>query len=226
MSEIRDFFQLVSLGLVLLLPIANPLTSMSLLLALGKRLSYQDRMREIRRATIYVIAILCVAYYAGSWIMHSFGISVPGMRIAGGLIITFLGFTMLFPSSSVTDIPEADKTREAQRQTTQPSIAFVPLAMPGTAGPGAIAVVISLAARIHGSTDYPAWAIHTAPIAVAVLIGLLFWLCLRFSSKLFTLIGGSGVDAISRIMGFLMVCMGVQFVIDGVLAVIAEQTVA
>lgn len=223
MHDIRELLQLVGIGLVLLLPIANPLTSMSLLLALGKRLSYQDRLREIRRATLYVIAILLVAYYAGAWIMHSFGISVPGMRIAGGLIIAFLGFTMLFPSSSVTDIPEADKTLSAQRSTSPPSIAFVPLAMPGTAGPGSIAVAISLAARLHGSPNYPTWVTYAAPAIVALIIGILFWLCLRFSSKLFTLIGASGVDAIARVMGFLMVCMGVQFVIDGTLAVIAAQ---
>lgn len=223
MNEISMLFQLVGLGLVLLLPIANPLTSMSLLLALGKNLSPQARAAEVRRATIYVILILLVAYYAGSLIMHSFGISIPGMRIAGGLIIAFLGFTMLFPSNSVTDIPEADKTREEQKQNTQSSIAFVPLAMPGTSGPGAIAIAISLAARMHGSPHYPVWVSYTAPVIVAVLIGLIFWICLRSSSKLFALLGGSGIDAISRIMGFLMVCMGVQFVIDGVLAVIAAH---
>lgn len=152
--------------------------------------------------------------------MHSFGISIPGMRIAGGLIVAFLGFNMLFPSAAPPSVAEVDNAVSGNG-AKPPNIAFVPLAMPGTAGPGTIAMIISLASKYHGHTGaYADWVRLAAPVIVALLLGILFWLCLRFSAQLVRFIGEAGVEAIARIMGFLLVCMGVQFVIDGVQEVV------
>ena len=215
--------KLVTAGLALMLPLGNPLTSVSLLLALGNRYTPAERSRQVDAAAFYVVAIMLVVFYLGSWIMHSFGISIPGLRIAGGLIVAFLGFNMLFPSTTVTDIPEVEHTLASHDRSNTPSIAFVPLAMPGTAGPGSIAMIISLASTYHGQTHiYSEWVRIAAPIIVALLLGLLFWVCLRCSDKIVRLIGKAGVEAISRLMGFLLVCMGVQFVINGTLEVVAQ----
>lgn len=223
LNEMIQLIQVVGFGLGLLLPLANPLTSMSLLMALGQSLSPVERTRQIRRATFYVILILLVTCYAGVWIMDALAISIPGMRIAGGLVVVFIGFNMLFPSTSVGDIPEADRARESMQKTrATPDIAFVPLAMPGTAGPGTMAMIISVSSKMDSMRDtYAAWVLWSAPVFVSLLLGVLFWVCLRSADRLVRFIGHDGIDAVSRIMGFLLVCMGVQLVINGIEELVA-----
>ncbi|MBR8656266.1 MarC family NAAT transporter [Achromobacter sp. Marseille-Q0513] len=213
--------KLTGLGLVIMLPLANPLTSMTMLLSLGQHIPYKERARQIRQAAFYVVGIMLVTYYAGAWIMSTFGISIPGLRIAGGLIVMVLGFSMLFPKTQPEDAPEVEQTDAAARRGAAPNIAFVPLAMPGTAGPGTIAMIISAASSMNSDelAHVPAWVLAVVPIVVFALLGLIFWICLTSAGKIVALIGHEGVEAISRVMGFLLVCMGVQFVINGVLEI-------
>lgn len=218
MEQLHDLFTLLSVGFALLIPLANPVTSMTMLLTLGAGLTKQERDKQVRQATIYVFSIMCVTYFAGTAIMGMFGISVPGLGIAGGLIICYIGFTMLFPaatsSETVEDIPEVSAKANAKRRV--PNIAFVPLAMPGTAGPGTIAMIISGSSTLHSSHEgtFAAWTLYVAPVLLFVVISLIFWTCLRFADKLMKLMGEGGLEALSRIMGLLLVCMGVQFVIN------------
>ena len=129
-DDLVQLGKLVSLGLALMLPLANPLTSMTLLLSLGQHIPFKERERQIRQAACYVVGIMLVTYYAGAWIMATFGISIPGLRIAGGLIVASIGFSMLFPSSTATDEREADVAADVAVHRQVPNIAFVPLALP------------------------------------------------------------------------------------------------
>lgn len=131
MDQVIELFKAVGLGVVLMLPLANPLTSTTLLLSLGRTLSPEERNRQITQAAIYVVVIMLITYFAGYWIMQSFGISIPGLRIAGGLIVTFIGFTMLFPTHAADEIPEAEANAEAAARRKPINIALVPLALPG-----------------------------------------------------------------------------------------------
>lgn len=95
--------------------------------------------------------------------MNTFGISIPGLRIAGGLIVAFIGFRMLFPQPARPALPEASSVAGGTPMDAR--IAFVPLAMPSTAGPGTIAMIISSAstsAARHGA-EFAPWIILTAP---------------------------------------------------------------
>lgn len=224
LQELIQLGQLVVLGLVLLFPLANPLTSMMLLLSLGRKIPYQERQRQVTQAAYYVFGIMAVTYYAGAWIMQSFGISVPGLRIAGGLIVAVIGFRMLFPSTSIDDTVEAEAVSEDLAHRKPTNIAFVPLALPGTAGPGTIAMIISSAASItpNMTAAYASWVMGVAPVLVFALLSLLFWICLRSAQRIVALVGQGIIEAISRVMGFLLVCMAVQFVINGVLEIATE----
>ncbi|WP_304505269.1 MULTISPECIES: MarC family NAAT transporter [unclassified Achromobacter] len=221
-DELIQLGKLVSLGLALMLPLANPLTSMTLLLSLGQQIPFKERQKQVTQAAFYVVGIMLVTYYAGALLMHTFGISIPGLRIAGGLIVVSIGFSMLFPSDQPRAL-EAEAAADAQERQS-PNIAFVPLALPGTAGPGTIAMIISGASSVDSAIapDYARWVVGVAPIIVFALLGLLFWVCLHFAGRIVAVIGKSGVEAISRVMGFLLVCMGVQFVINGVLEIVEK----
>jgi multiple antibiotic resistance protein len=92
--------------------------------------------------------------------------------------------------------------------------------MPSTAGPGTIALIISSASQIKSGVDITPWVITVAPVLTFMLISLIVWLSLKSSGLIMRLIGKSGIEAISRLMGFLLVCMGVQFIINGTLEIV------
>ncbi|KKI44913.1 MarC family NAAT transporter [Hafnia alvei] len=215
-----ELFKAIGLGLVVLLPLANPLTTVALFLGLAGNMNREERNRQSLMASVYVFAIMVVAFYAGQLVMNTFGISIPGLRIAGGLIVAFIGFRMLFPLQKMEDRPEVEnKTKELEKHPTA-NIAFVPLAMPSTAGPGTIAMIISSASTIKHGADFPEWVLMVAPVLVFLSVSVILWGCLRSSGAIMKLVGKGGIDAISRLMGFLLVCMGVQFIINGILEIV------
>ncbi|MBD8164390.1 MarC family NAAT transporter [Erwinia persicina] len=216
-----ELMKAISLGLVVLLPLANPLTTVALFLGLAGDMNYEERNRQSLQASIYVFIIMAVAYYAGNVVMDTFGISIPGLRIAGGLIVAFIGFRMLFPQQQAGQSVEADHKMDEMSERKAVNIAFVPLAMPSTAGPGTIAMIISTASTIHSGTPFEPWVIMLAPPLTFAAIGVILWGSLRSSGTIMRLVGKGGIEAISRLMGFLLVCMGVQFMINGILEVIS-----
>ncbi|MCW2457495.1 UNVERIFIED_ORG: multiple antibiotic resistance protein [Rahnella aquatilis] len=216
-----DLLKALGLGLVVLLPLANPLTTVALFLGLTGGMSITARNRIAFLASVNVFIIMMVTYYAGQVVMNTFGISIPGLRIAGGLIVAFIGFRMLFPQPARPVILESTST--AQASSVDTSIAFVPLAMPSTAGPGTIAMIISSASTsaARHSAEYAPWIILTAPPLIFILVSAILWISLRSSGSIMRLVGVSGIDAVSRLMGFLLVCTGTQFIINGTLEIIS-----
>ena len=206
-----ELFKAVGLGLLTILPLANPLTTVALFLGLSGNMSQTERRRQSRKVGFYVFIIMIVSWYAGQLVMNTFGISIPGLRIAGGLIVSFIGFRMLFPPTAMPSNHE---------ETQSSSVAFVPLAMPSTAGPGTIAMIISSAATIKSGVTFPVWVFWVAPPLIYALVGLIVWACLSCSGAVMRFLGKGGIEAISRLMGFLLVCMGVQFLINGILEII------
>lgn len=215
-----ELFRAIGLGLVVLLPLANPLTTVALFLGLAGNMNAAERNHQARMASIYVFAIMMVAYYAGQLVMNTFGISIPGLRIAGGLIVAFIGFRMLFPQQKAHESPEASSKSEELEDEPTANIAFVPLAMPSTAGPGTIAMIISSASTIKHGASFPEWVVLIAPPIIFALVGGILWASLRSSGAIMRWVGKGGIEAISRLMGFLLVCMGVQFIINGVVEII------
>lgn len=219
-----ELFKFISVGLVLLLPMANPLTAVALFLGLAGEMNFKERSRQAMQASIYVFLIMMVAWYAGNMVMNAFGISIPGLRIAGGLIVVMIGISMLFPEKRTGSSPEVkhkqNEINSAGAGADPVSLAFVPLALPGTAGPGTIAIIISSASTVKAGVDFPGWVVALAPMLTFLIVAMILWISLRSSGAIMKFIGKGGIEAISRLMGFLLVCMGVQFVINGVLEVV------
>lgn len=134
----------------------------------------------------------------GNLVRHTFGISIPGLRIAGGLIVAFIGFRMLFPAKPVRHSVEVEHQQEEieapnpQRETV--NIAFVPLAMPGTTGPGTIAMIISSASTIKEGVDFPAWVLTVAPVLTFLAVAVILWMSLRSSGAIMKLVGKGAVS--------------------------------
>ena len=176
------FFQVVFLALLALLPMVNPPTTATLLLGLSKGMSREHIRRQINMAALYLFATLCVSFFIGSSILDLFGISIPGLRLAGGLIIAFIGFRMLFPSPNQSAGVEANQ-----------NIAFVPLTMPSMCGPGTMALVISGAAQI---AELPAEAdrvvIYAAMVTAFALMSLISWGVLKLADPVCKILGATG----------------------------------
>jgi len=200
-----DFTQILLGTIVSLLPIVNPFSVAVTFISLSKDMDGGKRNRQALLASVYMAAILIVFLIAGVLIMKFFGISLPGIRIAGGIIITYIGFRMLNPE------PRDPQLQGSGAIHADDDIAFTPLAMPMLSGPGAIAVTIGMAANAGSGTDYAAESLGIIVVAVITFI------LLRIAGSVKRHLGDYGVIILTRIMGFLLICIGVQFVMLGIL---------
>lgn len=210
MAEGSIFSQAVALTIGALLPIMNPFSTVPLFLSLSAKMAPMKRNQQALLACIYAFAILVTFLLLGTAIIDFFGISVPGIRVAGGLIVSAIGLRMLFPIPTV-DGPNAPRLAPADEE-----IAFTPTAMPSLAGPGSISVVVTAASQIkahHAGRYVEVYAGVIVGLTVTVIIA---WVVLRTATSLARALGPAGIDAMTRIFGFLLVCIGIQFLLTGV----------
>jgi len=202
-----------------ILPIVNPLGAVPLVMSVASHLPEAERQRQVRRACIYTFVLMTAFLAAGSLIMNFFGISMPGMRIAGGMIVAVLGFGMLFPDAST------EAARAAERGEIKYDIAFTPLAMPGLSGPGTFAVVMSLSSQATARQGWDRVLDFLGVASGIFLVALTSWLVLRGAERFHRVLGATGMVALTRLMGFLMICIGVQFIINGLTVILADPGV-
>ncbi len=158
------------------------------------------------------LILWCVLAF-GSLILQVFGISLGTVRVAGGLIIAFLGFRMLFPARAHDHDP---KDRNLEPADDPGDYSFVPLALPTLAGPGSMAVVIGLSTVIqqdHSLSEQIAKYLLT--VLIILIVAIVVWVVLQSSGLIARRLGEHGLIALSRVLGFLMVCIGVQFLASG-----------
>jgi multiple antibiotic resistance protein len=196
-----------------LFPIVDPIGAIPVFLAITERDSVQYRNYQLRKACLYVFGILTIFLVAGNIIMKFFGISIPGIRIAGGLVLFRIAQDMLqakpkYKQSQKEHIESVHKT----------DVSFTPLAMPLLSGPGAIAITLGLTTLVDHWYDYLIIIGAIGTIAVSC------WVILHASTKIITILGITGMNIITRMMGFLILCVSIQFVINGVLNIITDKS--
>ena len=200
---LNDWLLLVIGTAFALLPIANPISTAPVFLSLSRGLPAKRRKQQARMATTWMAVILIVSLVAGALVLEFFGISLPALRLAGGLVVAQIGFGMMqaepTPQSDLSD----DSTVEARRMS---DIAFTPIAMPMLSGPGSIAVTISMATEVERPREYLAVAVGI------VIVSFVSWLFLNGAARSGGFLGVTGLNAINRLMGFLLICIGVQFI--------------
>jgi multiple antibiotic resistance protein len=210
MNLVGAYFSYLAGALLAILPIVNPFGAVPLVMSVAAHLPEAERLRQIRRACGYTFFLMSGFLVAGGLIMNFFGISIPGMRIAGGLIVAFLGFQMLFPSA------QSDAETMSKAAGSKYDIAFTPLAMPGLSGPGTFAVIMSLSSQAASREGWQRIADFAGVLTAIFLTALLSWFVLRGAERVNRLLGATGMVALTRLTGFLMVSIGVQFFINGV----------
>lgn len=213
MVSLSHFLQLILGTVIALLPIINPLASAPVFMTITEGDDEAWRKKQAFRGVCYMSGILISFLVGGSFIMPFFGLSLPGLRIAGGLLICGIAFAMFAP-------PKDDREEETRRAEARAKrdVSFSPLAMPMLSGPGSIAVTIGFSSLATGWLDY------VAIILGILIVAVISFVVLGLSSRLVRVIGANVMSGLTRIMAFLLLCIGIQFVVNGVVGVITEPS--
>jgi multiple antibiotic resistance protein len=203
-----------------LFPIVDPLGASPIFLALTRDYA-SDAGRELsRRIAINSFFLLVGSYLIGTYILAFFGISLPVVQVGGGLIVISTGWAMLKQKPD----EEHRVTRRTVRREDPYGRAFYPLTMPLTVGPGSISVAITLGANAHEH------GLNVLAVVVALvgsgLIALSIFLCYGFADRLARILGARAMTVIMQLASFLLVCIGVQIVWNGVSALLATAHLA
>ncbi|HLJ26869.1 MAG TPA: MarC family protein [Candidatus Angelobacter sp.] len=200
-----------------LFPIVNPLGGSPIFLALTGEYSPEGRKALSRQIAVNSFFLLIGSYFIGTYILAFFGISLPVVQVGGGLVVISNGWIML-QRGEEGERGEVGRNRQPDDPLLQ---AFYPLTLPLTVGPGSISVAITLGANSAHRHPVDFRAILAAVIASA-LIALSIFLCYRFSERLAHTLGATAMSVILRLSSFLLVCIGVQILWNGISALLSS----
>lgn len=194
-----------------LISVMNPLGAVPIFVALTQDDSKAERSRISLWAAINVVLILLISFFIGQYVLAFFGISIDSLRIAGGFIIVNSGFALLTGKFNKTRGINKEVANDAQQRN---DIALTPLAIPMLAGPGSISLLIALYEEYSSIKEKVIACI--AIIAVAFVI----FLTMRSAHYLSRILGASGIVAISRIIGFIVIAIGIQYITSSVVNIL------
>jgi multiple antibiotic resistance protein len=205
LTELTATFLLIYAGLF---PIVNPIGGAPIFLALTRHCNDKERNALALQVTRNSFLLLLGSLLVGSYVLEFFGITLPVVRVAGGLVVTAAGWTLLH---------EGDQAEEerAAHSPAKPMDSFYPLTMPITVGPGSIAVAITI-----GSQRPRAGLTHLALVGGAAGIGLIaisatIYVCYRFAEKTIRVLGEQGTNVLVRLSAFILLCIGIEIIWSG-----------
>ncbi len=190
-----------------LFTIVNPIGAVPVYLAMTPHYTQSDRRRTAWQTSIWFACILLAFFLGGKFILSFFGLGIHAIRIAGGIVIMLSGYGLLSGQFARTRAIDKKVKQEALEKE---DISFTPLAMPLLSGPGSISLLINWA------TEYTSPTSQLIIIGIIILNAFIVLLVLRSAPWLGRLLGASGMSALSRIMGFLVMAIGVQSIITGI----------
>jgi multiple antibiotic resistance protein len=198
------------LGFPTLLSIVNPMSAAFTFRAVTADRSRRERRVLARKVAFFSFVVMIVALWAGSYILAFFGVTLAALRVAGGVIVALSGWERL----NAPERREALKQAQAAPAEGAEDVAFYPLTLPFTTGPGTIAVAVALGAGTRPLRSGAVWfylGMSAAALAVAVLI----WASFGFADTVANRLGPSGSRIVTRLFAFLLMCIGVQILITG-----------
>ncbi len=200
------------LGLPALFSIINPPSAAFIFRELTAEFTHADRVRLAREVAVYSLLVMMVALWAGSYVLGFFGVSLGALRLGGGLVVASSAWGLL-------NAPEQRAARKQQEATVPDraadALAFYPLTIPFTTGPGTISVAIALSASRPAELDRLGWY-FVGMSAAAVAMAAVIWLTFRFADTIVDRLGPAGGRIVTRLFAFLLLCIGAQILITGV----------
>ena len=214
-SEILNAFVLVFAALF---PIVNPLGSAPIFLSLTAGREAAERDRLAMGVAINGFFLLLGSLLFGSEILEFFGLTVPVVRVAGGLLVAAMGWKLLNEGNG----PPERKDVEAEAHTTTISDSFYPLTLPLTVGPGSISVALTIGTRRpEGEPLAQTIMVVAAAIAGLFAVAVTIYLSYRFAGPLARFLGKAGINVLVRLSAFILTCIGIQIAWSGLSTLIA-----
>jgi multiple antibiotic resistance protein len=198
------------LGFPALFSIVNPPSGAFLFNEVTAYLSSAERRMLARKVGLYSLLVMLCALWGGAYILNFFGISLSALRIAGGAVVAASSWELL----SAPERGEANKQEQAGPAGHGEDIAFFPLTLPFTAGPGTIAVAVALGAT-RPASGIGLLGFFVGLTGAAVAIALTVWITYGSADRLAGLIGPAARRNISRLAAFLLLCVGTQIMLTG-----------
>lgn len=197
-----------------LFSVLNPIGTVPIFVGLTMDDDKKERSRISLWTAIDVFIILIISYFIGEYVLRFFGISLDALRIAGGLIIVSSGFSLLTGKFSKTRGINKKVENDVQKRN---DISLTPLAIPMLAGPGSMSLLIAFYQEHHSTSDILFSVL--AIFAVSVLI----FIILRSAHYLAKILGSSGIVAISRVVGFIVIAIGIQYIVSAIVNIIKSN---
>ena len=199
-----------------LFSIVNPIAGAFIFRKATADRTHGQRVALARRVGVYALLVMLVALWAGSAVLSLFGISLAALRIAGGLVLSLFAWGLL----DSPDRRDARKQEQAAPAEGADDVAFFPLTLPFTTGPGTIAVAVTLGAG-HPASGAALWLFYGGVSLAAAAMAAVIWFAYANSDRLSALLGRNGSRTVTRLSAFLLLCIGVQLLINGVVDVLA-----
>ncbi|TLY64979.1 MAG: NAAT family transporter [Gammaproteobacteria bacterium] len=217
MNSVLGAFLLTFAGLF---PIVNPLEAAPFFLGLTAGMPTAERRALARKAATNGFALLLGSMLLGPWLLEFFGIELPVLRIAGGLVVTALGWKLL-TQEEWSDHGSADLRRDGARKVGS----FYPLTMPLTVGPGSMSVAITIGSRKPaGPLQIADLALHAiGALAGLVAIAVTIYLAYRFAETIARLLGATGLEVLVRLSAFILMCIGIEIIWNGYSALVGAR---
>jgi len=207
---------LVFIGFVALFPVVNPLGTAFILSPYFSDLSRKERINAVMRVTFYSFMICIVTLFIGHWILELFGLSIPIIQLAGGIMICKIGWEFLSSDEKEAPAKSNEKTEQLEKIKQVENKLFYPITFPITAGAGTIAVLFTLSAQ-SADKDLSIYLVNIGAIVVSIIgICLLIFLFYLNTNRLISYIGTHNEVIINRIMAFLIFCVGLQIAAGGI----------
>ncbi len=217
MDPLHSFLHLLFIGLIALFPVINPVGSAFIVNPFFARLSRDERRKAVTKITFYAFSICIVALFAGHWILELFGISLPVIQLAGGIMICKMGWEFLSSDKQTDDqTPDASEAGGPTGYHSLEDKLFYPITFPVTTGAGTISVLFTLSAHSEasGTANY---LVNTAAIILAILIMcIMVYVFYLKTEPIIHYLGSNGEKIVNRISAFLIFCVGLQIAISGI----------
>lgn len=216
LSYIYSFIHLSFIGFIALFPVVNPIGTAFIVNPYLSELSREERIKAVKRISFYAFCISAITLFTGHWILELFGLSVPIIQLAGGIMICKIGWEFLSSDKTEDKSTTSNKESDLNHLSSVDNQLFYPITFPITTGAGTLAVLFTLSA--HGNANkLSQYLINTGALLVSVIIiCILIFVFFVNANRFIKYVGSHNEKIINRLMAFLIFCVGLQIAVEGI----------